>query len=212
MTAPILAQPLSVRLRERTASAHEDAEGSVFMSDLLDGSATAQAYTELSAQLYFVYVALEGAVRRHSHGYPVSAIYDPRLERVEGIARDLESLLGAEWREKFSPLPATERYVARLAEVDELQVIAHHYVRYLGDIAGGQVIARMMTRHYGIGPESLNFYDFAAIGKIKPYRDSYRASLDELSLSAEEAEAVVAEAVRAFGLNTALFADLPSRG
>ena len=178
------------------------------MSHLLEGKASERAYRDLTAQLYFVYDALEAAVRRNADGQFLSQIYDPRLERRVAIESDLEALIGTGWRDGIAPTPATKDYVERLAEVGELETIPHHYVRYLGDIAGGQVIAKMMTRLYGIEPEALNFYDFSKIGKIKPYRDSYRANLDKLDLTEEQARVVVDEAIRAFELNTAVFKDL----
>lgn len=208
MSAPTLAQPLSVRLRECTAQAHEHAEGSDFMTALLGGDATARDFTALTGQLYYVYGALEDALRGHRDGVFVGQIYDARLERREAIAADLEFLLGPGWQEKIEPLPATARYVERLAAVDEIGVIGHHYVRYLGDVAGGQVIATMMQRLYGVSAEALNFYDFSALGKIKPFRDEYREKLDGLDLTEEQAEALTDEAERAFALNSAVFAEL----
>lgn len=208
MSAPTMAQPLSVRLRECTAQAHEHAEGSDFMTSLLGGDATPEDFTALTAQLFFVYSALEDAMRRHRGGEYAGQIYDPRLERRDALAADLEFLLGTDWRERIEPLPATRRYVERLGQVDELGVIGHHYVRYLGDVAGGQVIATMMQRLYGLSPEGLSFYDFSVLGKIKPFRDEYRAQLDGLDLTEEQAEALTDEAELAFALNSAVFADL----
>lgn len=211
MAIPLLAHPLSEQLRERTSQAHENAEGSDFMSELLAGRASVAAYAELSAQLYFVYDALETASRRHATGELFSRLHDPRLERINAISSDLEELLGASWRSAIEPLPATARYVARLEEADELSTIGHHYVRYLGDIAGGQVIAAMMQRHYGIDPSALSFYDFSHLGKIKRYRDQYREALDSLDLSEAQNEAVVEAAIEAFGLNFEVFSELTAR-
>ncbi|AIT60747.1 heme oxygenase (biliverdin-producing) [Corynebacterium doosanense] len=208
MCAPALVQPLSIRLRECPAQAHEHAEGSDFMTSLLGGDATPEAFTALTAQLYYVYDALEAAMRRHRESVWAGQIYDARLERRDAIATDLAFLLGPGWREEITPLPATRRYVERLEEADEIGVIGHHYVRYLGDVAGGQVIATMMQRLYGVSPEGLSFYDFSALGKIKPFRDDYRAALDGLDLTDAQAAALTDEAELAFALNSDVFADL----
>lgn len=210
MSVPTLAQPLSVQLREQTSSAHESAEGSGFMSNLLEGKSSESAYRNLMAQLYFVYEAMEETVRRNADGEFLSQIFDPRLERRGAIESDLEILFGENWRDGIEATAATRDYVQRLSGVGELETIAHHYVRYLGDIAGGQVIAKMMTRLYEIKPEALTFYDFSEIGKIKPYRDAYRDNLDQLDLTAEQTQVVIDEAVRAFELNTAVFRELES--
>lgn len=67
-----------------------------------------------------------------------------------------------------------------------------------------------MRDHYGIDGDGARFYDFGAVGKIKPYRDAYRARLDALDLPGDVAERAIAEAVLAFRLNTALFRELGS--
>ena len=82
---------------------------------------------------------------------------------------------------------------------------AHHYVRYLGDLSGGQVIGRMMQRHYGVSDECVTFYRFAEIPKTKPYKDNYRAALDALPIDAADRERLLAEATDAFLLNLNLF-------
>ena len=87
-------------------------------------------------------------------------------------------------------------------------MIAHHYVRYLGDISGGQVIAVRVADLYNVAPEALKFYDFSAIGKIPPYRTNYRQRLDNLPLTARQRTELIGEANTAFGMNSALFADL----
>ena len=56
-------QPLSKALREATATAHENAEGSRFMEELLSGKLNADAVAEFTGQLWFVYEGLERAVR-----------------------------------------------------------------------------------------------------------------------------------------------------
>ena len=84
-------------------------------------------------------------------------------------------------------------------------------MRYLGDLSGGQIIARRLRDHYGIDGEGAAFYDFSALGKIKPYRDAYRERLDALELHDDVRDRVLAEAVLAFRLNTALFRALDER-
>ena len=87
-------------------------------------------------------------------------------------------------------------------------MLAHHYVRYLGDLSGGQVIARMVQRHYGIDPAGLNFYHFAEIPKPKPYKDRYRETLDGLDVDAGTRRRILDAAIDSFELNRRVFADL----
>jgi heme oxygenase len=86
--------------------------------------------------------------------------------------------------------------------------VAHSYTRYLGDLSGGQVIGRMVQRHYGVADEGVGFYAFPQIPKPKPFKDLYRERVDALALTPAERELVVEEARAAFRHNRALFAAL----
>lgn len=206
---------LSTTLRECTSAAHTDAEESPFMSLLLEGKLGTEAVVAYTGQLWFVYAALEQSVRAVAQQPFMVLAADVRLERRESLEDDLRELLGAGWRAELEAGPGTVEYVDRLIrlseEGDELGLIAHHYVRYMGDLSGGQIIARILNRSYGIGEQALSFYDFADIGKIKPYRDGYRSRLDGLELTEGQVAHLVAEANRAFALNGGVFRDLADR-
>ena len=197
MTAmlPTAREQLSTSLKNQTAEAHTSAENSQFMAHLSRGKLDRNAVAQLTVQYFHIYSALEAAVRRACDHPAVALIADKRLERVEAITQDLTSMLGESWRE-VEPLAATARYVA------------HHYVRYLGDIAGGQVLARVFREAYELPGEALHFYDFSAIGKIPPYRAQYKAALDAMQLGEEERVRLINTAKRAFDLNQAVFQDL----
>ncbi|MDO4631804.1 MAG: biliverdin-producing heme oxygenase [Corynebacterium sp.] len=205
-------QPLSVELKSSTRVAHERAEHSTFMSDLLEGKLDAQAFIALQQQSWLMYSALEEAVAAVRETGFAADLLDPVLDRKASLEADLELLTGADWEGKIIALPATLDYVARLNDIaataDGARLVAHHYVRYLGDLSGGQVIARMVQRHYGVAPEALSFYRFDGIQKLKPYKDNYRASLDALELSDAQRAQLLDEAADAFIFNHNMFADL----
>lgn len=205
--------PLSVALQEGTACAHAHAERAPFMSVLLDGGLTVAAFASYTGQLHAVYVALERAARAAAATPVMGALHDPRLERVAALESDLAELCGPQWRDVIHALPETRAYADHLDSLsgDGASALAHHYVRYMGDLSGGQIIARLAGVHYGLEPRHLSFYDFSGLGKVKPYRDAYRRQLDGLELRAEERETVLAEANRAFDLNFAMLAALGAR-
>lgn len=91
---------------------------------------------------------------------------------------------------------------------DPARYVAHHYTRYLGDLSGGQVIKSRMISHYGIDKDSLTFYAFDGIDKLKRYKDGYRDALDGLPIDDDAHRRLVDEAIRAFEYNEALFAEL----
>ncbi|CCH80294.1 Heme oxygenase [Nostocoides japonicum T1-X7] len=205
---------LSTVLRTSTAQAHEDAERSPFMTRLLAGDGIPADFSALTAQLYPVYAALEAALDRFASHPVVAAVHDPALARTDRLASDLAELYGPTWAARradgsIPTLPATAVYVDRLIRLDRPEaLVAHHYVRYLGDLSGGQIVARLVARHYGVPAEALSFYRFEAIPKRKAYKDAYRARLDALALDDRTRALVVATAIEAFGLNRAVFTDL----
>lgn len=204
--------PLSQLLRSRTRQRHTHAETRPFVVNLTEGRLNRDAHGDLLVQLRSVYGALEEAAGRFA-GDPVAAPFvRPELWRTPSIEDDLVAERGADWREGAQVLDATRAYVARLgAMTSPAAYVAHAYTRYLGDLSGGQIIARMMQRHYGMPPSHLTFYTFEGIAKPKPYKDRYRESLDAVALDRAGREACAAEAVVAFDLNAAMFAELGAR-
>ncbi|WJZ03226.1 heme oxygenase (biliverdin-producing) [Corynebacterium freiburgense] len=213
MTLAMEARPgaqLSAELKTSTAEAHERAEHSTFMEQLLNGNADVADFIALQEQSWFVYSALENAARKVADNPIAAGVVDPVLDRVPSLEADLDHLHGGkEWRETVTALPATQAYVDRLNEIaetsDAARLVAHHYVRYLGDLSGGQVIGRMMQRHYDVAPEGVTFYNFEGIEKVKPYKDNYRAALDAIELSDADRARLLDEAGDAFLMNLEMF-------
>jgi heme oxygenase len=202
--------PLSALLREGTRTDHAAAETERFIEQLMSGALTRAAYADLAAQQLSVYEALEAAstdVRADDRG--AGLVFD-ELTRVPAIERDLAFLYGPSWREEIRILPATREYADRVREVGGSlpHYAAHAYTRYLGDLSGGQIVKRMIERHYGLADGGLAFYTFPDIPKVKVFKDAYRDRLDELALGPEEVAATVSEAQLAFRLNRAVFSAL----
>lgn len=204
--------PFSQALRERTWSSHADSEGAGFMSDLMKGVGTREDYIALVEQHYFMYEALEGAEKVFADDPVVGLFATSRLTRLPALEADLAHLVGDDWRTRIVALPATAAYAERIRQVAAEGwaggFVAHHYTRYLGDLSGGQIIKRMLERHYGLSGDGLAFYTFVEIPKSKPFKDVYRERLDALVLTPEQLDETVAEAKHAFRLNSDLFADL----
>ncbi|MGV9195789.1 heme oxygenase (biliverdin-producing) [Arcanobacterium canis] len=198
---------LAAEMRAATAAAHSDAEHATFMEDLVSGNAPQNAWGELSLQMFHVYRALETVAAKYADQPLVAPILDERLDRLASIERDLEAL-GLAHRTQEPMLPATRTYVEAIEGASPEALVAHHYVRYLGDLSGGQIIATMLRRHYGLSDDVLNFYSFPGIEKPKVFKDEYRASLDSLPVSEESRAEIVEHAVKAFRYNQAVFAEL----
>jgi heme oxygenase (biliverdin-producing, ferredoxin) len=182
------------------------------MSDLMTGKGTRGDYVALVAQHYFVYEALEAAADAFA-GDPVAAAFlSDQLTRLPALEADLEFLLGGGWRDAITPLPTTERYVARINEIVGSRwaggFVAHHYTRYLGDLSGGQVIRRIMQRQFGFETNGVGFYLFDQIADPKAFKETYRDQLDAVAWDEPERERVIGEVLAAYRLNTELFDDL----
>lgn len=198
-------------LRAATAKAHENAEHSAFVTDLMGGKLDVDAYVALAGQLLFVYRALEDTGSGLSGNPIADAVLDDRLRRVPSLTADLLAL-GAE-PSALTMLPVTAEYVAAIeaSRADAVRYLAHHYTRYLGDLSGGQIIANRMRNLYGVAPEALTFYRFDRIDKVKRYKDAYRDRLDALDLDRAGVGALTAEAISAFEYNQRLFGALEAR-
>ena len=206
---------LSAMLRKSTAAAHEQAESSSFVGELLDGKLDANAVAALTAQLYVVYRDMETVAKVHYREDRLfGGFMDPALERTGALEADMAYHYGEDWRGKLDSggiviVPATHTYTDAILNGHSAEfLLANHYVRLLGDLSGGQVIHRLVQRHYGIPDAGLNFYLFPAIDKIKPYKDAYRQRLDALDLDHAGCETVLAHAQQVFGYNRAIFEDL----
>lgn len=200
------AGPLDVAALVRAASAddHRATESRGFITELMGGELSLDDYTRYLAQFAWVYEALEA--RGIRPGDP--AVFDPELARLAAIEADLAALGAADWRETHPPLAATAEYAAHLRGLadDDVRYLAHHYTRYLGDLSGGQAIARLVARHYGATDEQLGFYrfDIAADGVVR-YKRGYREAMNSLALSPEQVDALIDEVRTSFRMNGAIF-------
>jgi heme oxygenase len=204
--------PFSQALRERTWSGHGESEGAGFMHDLMTGTGTREDYVALVVQHYIVYEAIESAAERFRDNPEARPFLSDQLTRMPALEADLAFLLGDDWRGQIAPLPTTERYVARIREIEAEGwaggFVAHHYTRYLGDLSGGQAIGRLMKRHFGFETNGILFYLFDQIADPKAFKETYREQLDAAAWDAVERERVIDEVIYAYRLNTELFEDL----
>jgi heme oxygenase len=211
-TGPALQHtPFSRTLREATRHVHERAHHSDYMTALLDGRLDLADYAKLAAQYYVIYRALEQASDVMAGDAVGGAFVIDELRRLPALERDLRFLLGEGWAEQLEPVEATMTYAERIHRVATDWpggYVAHHYVRYLGDLAGGQVVRALLRRTYGIdGPGAL-FYRFEDIPSVPAFRGEYRARLDAAGWDTGERARIIDEALMAFELNIAVLGDL----
>jgi heme oxygenase len=179
------------------------------MRELLRGRLERGAYCVLLRNLHEIYSCLEDALDRHSAHPFVSALDLPGLRRRAALAADLQSLCGERWNQ-IGIANAAGLYAARLREVNETRaelLVAHAYVRYLGDLSGGQILRRIVAGSLrladGVGTA---FYDFGDEPGV--LADAFRSRLDSLNADESVANDIVAEAQRAFAFHVRVFEEL----
>ena len=203
---------LSARIRAASADAHKNAEGAGVIRSLFQEDLDLRRYAEMVTQLRFVYDVIEragdGAMRANAIAAP---FLSEALRRVPALDADRNVLLG-HGAPPPQPLPATGAYVERLEEVCfdwPGGFVAHHYVRYMGDLSGGQYIARAVAKAFDVdGERGAAFYAFPGIPDQDAFKQRYRAALDAAPWAPEEQERIIDEVLRAYALNARLMQEL----
>jgi heme oxygenase len=204
------APPLSMRLREETKDAHTRAERSGIMRRVLRGTIERAAYVDLLDQLHAIYGALEGALERHATHRLIAPFAFGRLRRLPRLDDDL-AVLGADLLRCGGAADATRTLARRIHDAAPERLVAHAYVRYLGDLSGGQILRRLVARALALPDDAgTRVYDFAP-HDAERLKHAFRAALDALPLDPADADALVDEARHAFALHEALFVELDAR-
>lgn len=169
-------------------------------------------YCALLRNLHAIYAALEDGLLRQPAGAVVLQLKAEPMRREAALAADLSDLHGPGWRAELPLQPAAQRYGARLQQLADQaspELVAHVYVRYLGDLHGGQVLKRLVACSLGLaGDNGTRFYEFGDEAQVIALRHGLRTALGGLALSANEADRVVDEARWSFLQHQQLFTEL----
>ena len=137
-------------LRDITKDLHTDAERTLFAKKLVTGALTTEEYANYLWQMVLVYNGIE--VAANSQGMLKNL---PDIERTHKIYQDCIELVGPNHQLRW--LPDTidyYQYLLALNYSDRKHLIkAHMYCRHMGDLFGGQMIAKHV-------PGQGRFYQF----------------------------------------------------
>lgn len=205
---------------------------------------------------------MESLLNKHKDNAAIQVIHFPHeLERKETLLKgkfckkggasrhwlfiDLEYYYGkerlAEIIDPATMTPAVKNYVEAMenaCEKDPSLLVAHSYSRYLGDLSGGQILAKRLKKHVlGLSEtdgtwdsdEGLAFYAFNNIGNQNAFKAEYRERLNTAPVTKESRgkrrvtlwiwaymlmslwlDLIVQEAIRSFELNIAVFDEIQS--
>ena len=199
---------LALQLREGTINSHTLSENTAFMKCFLKGKITQEIFRKLLANFYFIYKTLESELLNNANNPVVNRIYFPKLNRTANLEQDLAFYYGENWREEIALSQAGESYLNRIREISRQEpelLVAHSYVRYLGDLSGGQGLKRIVRSSFDLPPEEgtqfYEFDEFSTFEEQKEFKVKYRDALNSLPIDETTAQEIVNEANRVFRLN-----------
>jgi heme oxygenase len=136
-------------LRELIKDAHTNAERSAFVKILFSGKINPKLYATYLKNQHPQYEILEVCAMPHG-------LFDnlPDIRRAPAILADFQEL----WDEadgEAQMLNVTDDYIKYILSIkdDPKKLMAHIYVRHMGDLSGGQMIAKRV-------PGSGKYYQF----------------------------------------------------
>lgn len=205
------APTLTGLLRAATRDLHVAAERAGMMPALLRGELARGGYVRLLRNLHALYVSLEQALARPD-GHPgVASLRLPGLERADALAADLDALHGRGW----ALLPVADATLAYCRRVEQLarsmseRLAAHVYVRYLGDLSGGQILRGVVTRSLELADaRGVAFYAFGSDENVRAFKAALIDRLNRVPCNELEASGIVDEARDSFARHIALFEEL----
>jgi heme oxygenase len=206
---------LAERLRAGTRDRHGVTERAGIMPAVLHGQIDRVTYCALLRNLHGIYAALEPALMRRATHAVVGPVVLPALFRTVELTDDLDTLHGPSWAKDLVLEPATASYVRRLHDIETSApalLVAHAYVRSLGDLSGGQLLRGIVAKTLRLeGSVGTRFFDFGSVSEVAAHRQAFRAALNALPLDEDSAAGIVAEAEWAFERHADLFEQLAAR-
>jgi heme oxygenase len=124
-------------LKDLVWEAHKKAETKPFVKILFSGSIDSKLYATFLKNQHPCYDILEACAMK------AGVLSDlPDVRRAPKINNDFFEL----WKDEQEPviLPVVKRYMDHIMSIqnDPEKLMAHIYVRHMGDLAGGQMIAK----------------------------------------------------------------------
>ena len=144
-------------LRELTKDNHTNAERQEFVKILFSGTIDPKLYATYLYNQFPMYELLEVCAMPHG------LLSDmPGILRAKAIRADFEELWGSDEEDRPKLCAVTKRYMDHIIKIkdDPKLLMAHIYVRHMGDLAGGQMIAKKV-------PGAGKYYQFENADALK---------------------------------------------
>ncbi|KAG9019266.1 hypothetical protein FRB90_004535 [Tulasnella sp. 427] len=219
-------QPFSQLLKAATKDTHDTISKSPGAQALTSGTLERDEYVRYLIMLWYLYITLENALDAHANHPVLAPTYNPAvLARAPAISTDIATLLETPaWAShplhlSMHPLPKPLLdYIAHIQAISESDdptpLLAHSYLRYLGDLSGGQFIKRTILKSYHLQDHAVTAYDFpkpgglpgeiADQGDILKLKNIFKQSMDESITTPQAKQVVLQETKLAYRFNAQL--------
>lgn len=190
-------------------------------------------YLQLLHNLQPIYAVLEPLLEAHSSHAWLAPLWSPAMARLPALVADMADLQRLAPCDLGPPQAASLAYAHRLqrlltlpqgtaqhtshdakhnhtaqTRLDEqvARLLAHAYVRYLGDLSGGQVLRRVVAKRLGLqGAQGTAFFDFGSTEQASALQQRWRQALAALPAHGAMADAALEEACWSFDQHVRLF-------
>ena len=154
-------------LKDLTYEQHRKAETRPFVKVLFSGNVNPKLYAAYLKNQHPMYEILEVCAMPHGIFSDL-----PEIRRAPAILEDFTELWGAENTELPTMCPVVDEYIKYILSIkdDPKKLLAHIYTRHMGDLSGGQMIAKRV-------PGSGKYYQFG--DEPEKIKEALRTKLDD---------------------------------
>jgi len=172
-------------LKDLTWEHHKNAERQTFVKAMFKGQLTDEQYACYLWHQHACYDVLEAMAMAHGLFNDI-----PNIRRGPAILKDARELWPKDKVVKYTDV--IEEYHKHMLSImdDADKIMAHVYVRHMGDLSGGQMIAKRV-------PGEGNYYKFDC--DVNEYKEKIRAKIND---------SMAEEAIVCFEFATQLFKEL----
>ena len=195
------------RLHARIGAAHRQAEGMVFSKALLAGQASPLQIAALMRALQPGYALIESAGPAIARQLGCEAFPWSGLGRSSKLRRDVNNL------QELPATPTTAGTTAWLEQLQELaahhphRFMAHVYVRYGGDLSGGQQLGEQANAILAQAHlPGVSFWQFDQ--PTSALKEALHEAFEQLELTPEQEQELLDEAEAGFCATQRLLAEL----
>jgi len=188
---------------------------------------------------WHIYNLLEEGLAANDNDRVLSPTYNPTLfARARALSSDISFLLGISddddsWKSHYthqalisSPPPAFHAYISHLThliEEEPRRLLAHSYIRYMGDLSGGQIMKKNIRKAYDLADkQGISFYEFGVMGsegasnpstanmcEMKRMKEWFKGGIDAgVGNDVKMKETLLDEAMRVFALHKDIFDEI----